>query len=76
MSACGKGEGEEESSCQISTGGFCHASDMATGVRNNERLDQAAERPVTGKLMPVIWIWSPPVSRSQGTAPRANLWPI
>jgi hypothetical protein len=52
--------------------------DMGTGVGKNEGLDQATERPVTGKLMPVIWIWGSarfPV-RSQGTAPRANLWPI
>jgi hypothetical protein len=40
-------------------------------------MDQATERPVTGKLMPVIWIWGPrpfPGQKGQPLPPSCGLF--
>lgn len=61
--------------------------DMGTGVGKNEGLDQATERPVTGRDNEAGDLdLAPPVSRSQGNhialgrfpihPPCANFWPI
>jgi hypothetical protein len=48
--------------------------DMGTGVGKNERMDQATERPVTGKDASDLDLGSArfPVTRD----PPPNLWPI